>query len=184
MLTHVLPDDTALQSVRIQSSKVTISGLTENASALMQKLSNQDGVKDVRAPSAATRIGAGNKESFTIELGLDAKVFGPKTVQEVEAAVKTQVAEQSNASIDAAAGTLLPATQGTAPAAAPPQPPAPSSANAVAPASPPPANTAAAATAPGQAPRPPSKATLGGSAPRATLGGSVTPPPDAGGKKP
>ena len=77
MLTQQLPDDTALQSARIQGSKVTITGLTDNASRLMQLLSNQEGVKDVKAPSAATRIQGVNKESFTIELVLDAKVFGP-----------------------------------------------------------------------------------------------------------
>ncbi|MDR0260993.1 MAG: PilN domain-containing protein [Comamonas sp.] len=163
MLTSVLPDDTALQSARIQGSKVTISGLTENASALMQKLSNQDGVKDVRAPSAATRMGGGTKENFTIELGLDPKVFGPKTVVEAEAA-KPQPAEPAAA---APAGADAPASVGAAPAA----PPA-----AVAP---------AAGAAPDTAPRPASRATLGGSTkPRASLGGSVTPPPDAGGKQP
>jgi len=161
MLTNVLPDDTALQSARIQGSKVTISGLTENASALMQKLSNQEGVKDVRAPSAATRMGGGNKESFTIELGLDAKVFGPKTV--VEAAAKPQPVE--------------PAAGAPVGADAPPAPVAPAPAAA--------AGAPAAGAVPDSAPRPASRATLGGSTkPRASLGGSVTPPAEAGGKQP
>ena len=163
MLTNVLPDDTALQSARIQGSKVTISGLTENASALMQKLSNQEGVKDVRAPSAATRMGGGNKESFTIELGLDAKVFGPKTV--VEAAAKPQPVE--------------PAAGAPVGADAPPAPVAPASVPAAA------AGAPAAGAVPDSAPRPASRATLGGSTkPRASLGGSVTPPAEAGGKQP
>ena len=163
MLTNVLPDDTALQSARIQGSKVTISGLTENASALMQKLSNQEGVKDVRAPSAATRMGGGNKESFTIELGLDAKVFGPKTV--VEAAAKPQPVE--------------PAAGAPVGADAPPAPVAPASVPAAA------AGAPAAGAIPDSAPRPASRATLGGSTkPRASLGGSVTPPAEAGGKQP
>ncbi len=162
MLTNVLPDDTALQSARIQGSKVTISGLTENASALMQKLSNQDGVKDVRAPSAATRMGGGNKESFTIELGLDAKVFGPKTV--VEAAAKPQPVEP-------AAGAPVGADAPPAPVAPAPVPAA--------------ADAPAAGAVPDSAPRPASRATLGGSTkPRASLGGSVTPPAEAGGKQP
>ncbi len=163
MLTNVLPDDTALQSARIQGSKVTISGLTENASALMQKLSNQEGVKDVRAPSAATRMGGGNKESFTIELGLDAKVFGPKTV--VEAAAKPQPVE--------------PVAGAPVGADAPPAPVAPASVPAAA------AGAPAAGAVPDSAPRPASRATLGGSTkPRASLGGSVTPPAEAGGKQP
>ncbi len=162
MLTNVLPDDTALQSARIQGSKVTISGLTENASALMQKLSNQEGVKDVRAPSAATRMGGGNKESFTIELGLDAKVFGPKTV--VEAAAKPQPVEP-------AAGAPVGADAPPAPVAPAPVPAA--------------AGAPAAGAVPDSAPRPASRATLGGSTkPRASLGGSVTPPAEAGGKQP
>ncbi len=162
MLTNVLPDDTALQSARIQGSKVTISGLTENASALMQKLSNQEGVKDVRAPSAATRMGGGNKESFTIELGLDAKVFGPKTV--VEAAAKPQPVEP-------AAGAPVGADAPPAPVAPAPVPAA--------------ADAPAAGAVPDSAPRPASRATLGGSTkPRASLGGSVTPPAEAGGKQP
>ncbi|GAB2825086.1 hypothetical protein GCM10027276_29850 [Comamonas piscis] len=171
MLTNVLPDDTALQSARIQGSKVTISGLTENASALMQKLSNQDGVKDVRAPSAATRMGGGNKESFTIELGLDAKVFGPKTVQEVEAAAKPSAAEPAST---VAVGAEAPAAVGASPSAAATAVAEPSSA-AVAP-----------AAAHDPAARPPSKATLGGSTkPRAALGGTAPPPsPESGGKKP
>ncbi|WP_313331151.1 PilN domain-containing protein [Comamonas sp.] len=162
MLTNVLPDDTALQSARIQGSKVTISGLTENASALMQKLSNQEGVKDVRAPSAATRMGGGNKESFTIELGLDAKVFGPKTV--VEAAAKPQPVEP-------AAGAPVGADAPPAPVAPAPVPAA--------------AGAPAAGAVPDSAPRPASRATLGGSTkPRASLGGSVTPPAEAGGRQP
>jgi len=156
MLTKVLPDDTALQSARIQGSKVTISGLTENASALMQKLSNQDGVKDVRAPSAATRMGGGNKESFTIELGLDAKVFGPKTVLEAEAAAKQE--------------PVQPAAEGGSPAA-----PAPTSPAATAPGAP--------AASPGTDTRVPPKASVGGGKSGPTLGGTKS-GPSLGGSKP
>jgi general secretion pathway protein L len=156
MLTNVLPDDTALQSARIQGSKVTISGLTENASALMQKLSNQEGVKDVRAPSAATRMGGGNKESFTIELGLDAKVFGPKTVIEVEAAAKQD----------------------------PAQPAATESAEGVPPVVPPPAPQGATPGAPVAAPAAAApKASVGGGKPGPTLGGTKS-GPSLGGSKP
>ncbi|WP_182343693.1 PilN domain-containing protein [Comamonas koreensis] len=161
MLTKVLPDDTALQSARIQGSKVTISGLTENASALMQKLSNQDGVKDVRAPSAATRMGGGNKESFTIELGLDAKVFGPKTVLEAEAAAKQEPVQPAAAA---------PAAEGGSPAA-----PAPTSPAATAPGAP--------AASPGTDTRVPPKASVGGGKSGPTLGGTKS-GPSLGGSKP
>ncbi|PWB17974.1 MULTISPECIES: PilN domain-containing protein [unclassified Comamonas] len=161
MLTKVLPDDTALQSARIQGSKVTISGLTENASALMQKLSNQDGVKDVRAPSAATRMGGGNKESFTIELGLDAKVFGPKTVLEAEAAAKQEPVQPAAAA---------PAAEGGSPAA-----PAPTSPAATAPGAP--------AASPGTDTRVQPKASVGGGKSGPTLGGTKS-GPSLGGSKP
>jgi len=166
MLTNVLPDDTALQSARIQGSKVTISGLTENASALMQKLSNQDGVKDVRAPSAATRIGGGNKENFTIELGLDAKVFGPKSVIEAESGAKPESAPPAVAeSAVQGAAAAVPAT--TPPGASPGAPVA-----------------AAKASVGGGKPGP----SLGGTKSGPSLGGSrpPSPPPSAesGGAKP
>ncbi len=76
MLTAELSDDTALQTARIQNTKVTITGLTSDSSALMQKLSNLDGIKDVKAPSAATRMQGASRESFSIELTLDPKIFG------------------------------------------------------------------------------------------------------------
>ena len=175
MLTNVLPDDTALQSARIQGSKVTISGLTENASALMQKLSNQDGVKDVRAPSAATRMGGGNKESFTIELGLDAKVFGPKTIQEVEVA---------HAKLEPAASVpSTPAVDAAAPAASAPAATAAAAVGAAAPAAASGEQGPAKANADGSKPGP----TLGGTKRGPTLGGSKPQSPPAsesGGKQP
>lgn len=126
MLTTVLPDDTALQSSRIQGSKVTISGFTENTSALMQKLSSQDGVKDVRAPSAATRVGGGNRENFTIELTLDSKIFGPTLKQEEPRApaLAPDVANTDTiGSNGAAVNQTTPSMAAGAPAAAPPTKP-------------------------------------------------------------
>ncbi|MBF0743797.1 fimbrial assembly protein, partial [Shigella flexneri] len=75
-LTQLLPDDTYLQSFRLQGVKVTIAGLTNNSSALMQLLGNEAGFKEVRAPSAATRMGNTGKESFSIEFMLDPHVYG------------------------------------------------------------------------------------------------------------
>ena len=76
MLTTTLSDDTALQTVRVQAGKLVISGMTDNTSSVMQKLSKQPGVSDVRAPSAATRLIGLDKEAFNIEALLDTKVFG------------------------------------------------------------------------------------------------------------
>jgi general secretion pathway protein L len=75
-LTTVLPDDTALQSFKLQGAKVTIAGDTANASTLLQILGAQPGLKDVRAPAAATRMLGAPKESFVIEFVLDPQVFG------------------------------------------------------------------------------------------------------------
>ncbi|MGE8318189.1 MAG: PilN domain-containing protein [Comamonas sp.] len=149
MLTKVLPDDTALQSARIQGSKVTITGLGDNASTLMQKLSEQEGVKDVRAPSAATRAPGSNKESFTIELMLEPKVYGP-TLKELEPPPPPTPAAPSPQPANSASVQGQPAAPATVapPVAAP-----------VAPAIAPAAGSAPAASAP--------RASLGGRATRA-----------------
>lgn len=79
-LTQVLPDDTALQNFKLQGTKLSFSGQTANASALMQLLGDVPGFKDVHAPTAATRLGLSGKEVFSVELTLDSEVFGIKTV--------------------------------------------------------------------------------------------------------
>lgn len=71
VLTRTLPDDTSLQTLQVQGLKVTINGLTANAATLMQLLGAQDGFKEVRAPSAATRSPGANAENFIIEFQLD-----------------------------------------------------------------------------------------------------------------
>lgn len=75
-LTQLLPDDTSMQSFKLQGAKITIVGLTANASILMQLLGDQPGLHDVRAPSAATRIPGALKESFVIEFSLDPQLYG------------------------------------------------------------------------------------------------------------
>lgn len=75
-LTRALPDDAALQNFILKDQKVTITGLAANASALMQVLSEQEGVRDVRAPSPATRSGGDAKENFTIEFVVDPHTYG------------------------------------------------------------------------------------------------------------
>ena len=75
-LTQILPDESALQSFKLQGAKVTIVGTTANASTLMQLLGNQPGLHDVRAPAAATRTAGASKETFAIEFSLDPQLFG------------------------------------------------------------------------------------------------------------
>lgn len=75
-LTQVLPDDTALQSFKLQGQKVTLAGVTANSSNLLQLLGGEPGFHEVKAPSAATRLSGAAKETFVIELMLDAQHFG------------------------------------------------------------------------------------------------------------
>lgn len=79
-LTEALPDDAALQGFALKGAKATITGLANNSAALMQVLGQVPGVRDVRAPGAATRTGgATSKENFVIEFTLDPQEFGMAT---------------------------------------------------------------------------------------------------------
>lgn len=71
LLTRELPDGTALQSLRIHSETVTISGVTNDAASLMQRLGQMPGLRDVRAPAPATRQAGATFETFTISFHLD-----------------------------------------------------------------------------------------------------------------
>lgn len=66
MLTQLIPDDTWLQRVQAQGSKFTLSGQTPNAAALMNTLSGNVAVREVRAPTPAIRM-ANNRETFVVE---------------------------------------------------------------------------------------------------------------------
>jgi general secretion pathway protein L len=72
LLTRILPDDTALQSLQVDGRKVSLAGQTENAAALMKRLSEEPGVSDVKAPAAAQKAPGTNKEVFRVEFSLDA----------------------------------------------------------------------------------------------------------------
>jgi general secretion pathway protein L len=72
-LTQILPDDTYLYSLDVQKAKITAAGHTPDASALLQKLSSDPRLKDVRAPVAVTHVPGATKEAFTVEFTLDAK---------------------------------------------------------------------------------------------------------------
>ena len=78
-LTQALPDDTSLMSVQVQGTKISLSGQTTNTAALMQQLGTQKGVRDVRAPTPATKPLGTLKESFSIEFILDPKALGTST---------------------------------------------------------------------------------------------------------
>ncbi len=71
LITEALPDDTSLLGLQIQGLKVSISGQTANASALMKQLGSTPGLRDVKAPTPATKPLGAPRESFTIEFTLD-----------------------------------------------------------------------------------------------------------------
>lgn len=131
-LTRALPDDSALQSLRVQGQTVTISGLTGNAATLMQLLSDQPGLRDVRAPSPATRQAGATSEAFTIAFALDPKVFGigRNTAAAPDAAASAaagSVATAPKVAVSAAvAATSAPAPVASAASASASAPPAPS----------------------------------------------------------
>lgn len=67
MLTQLIPDDTWLQRVQAQGNRFTLTGQTPNAAALMNTLSSNPGLREVRAPSPATRGAGTNRENFVVE---------------------------------------------------------------------------------------------------------------------
>lgn len=77
LITDALPDDTFVVSLQIQGRKVTLTGQTTNASTLMKQLGSTPGLRDVIAPTPATKPLGAPRESFTIEFTLDAAPLKP-----------------------------------------------------------------------------------------------------------
>lgn len=121
VLTRILPDDTALQSLQLVGTKVTVTGFTANASTLMQLLGNQPGFRDVRAPGAATRVPGAEKEAFTIEFTADPAQLGVRVASRVPAAAPSPVVAAPSQVPSVPAAVSVPAsTTAPAPAPAPP----------------------------------------------------------------
>lgn len=77
LVTRLLPDNTFLLRLELRGQTVRLTGQTDNAANLMQILGDHPGLRDVRAPTAATRPAGATKENFTIEFTLDPKVPAP-----------------------------------------------------------------------------------------------------------
>lgn len=170
-LTKVLPDDTALQGFTLKGQKVTITGLTANASALMQILGEQPGVRDVRAPTPTTRVaGANSKENFVIEFSLDPQEFGvavaPAPVVAASAAPLPSAPAAGGASTASAASAVAPTAAASMPAPVPTQ--SPGSKTSTSTATPPPAPSGALVPV------------FGGSPPQATAKPSAAKPEQKG----
>lgn len=80
-LTRALPDDTYLYSLDVKSGKVVASGHTVDASALLQRLSNDPRLRDVKSPLAVTRQPGATKEAFTVEFAM----VGPASPEQLVA---------------------------------------------------------------------------------------------------
>ena len=76
MLTRALPDGAWLTALRAEGVKLVLNGHADDAAALVQRLAGQPGVHDVRLSSPATRGAGAAKETFIIELQLDARRYG------------------------------------------------------------------------------------------------------------
>ena len=86
-ITQIVPDDTSLLTLQVQSSKVIMTGQTTNAAMLMKHLSSQSGVHDVKAPVAAVRPPGATKDSFNIEFTLSPKFLVSPTPASQSSAV-------------------------------------------------------------------------------------------------
>lgn len=76
MLTQLLPDDTAVQRIQFKGTKLIVNGLSDNASAVVSTLANEPGFREVRLPSAVTRVSRTSKESFVLEAMIDPAILG------------------------------------------------------------------------------------------------------------
>lgn len=136
-LTQILPDDTHLYSLDLQKTKIIASGHTTDASALLQKLSADPKLRDVRFPAAVTRVPGAAKEAFTVEFTMDTKPPASSATAAISAlpvlptvAAPAAASNQPSMTMPSpppAAGAVMPRA-GTTPAAGglpmPPPPPA------------------------------------------------------------
>jgi general secretion pathway protein L len=76
MLTRAIPDGAWITQLRLEGGKLVLNGNADDAAALVQLLAAQPGVRDVRLASPATRAYGASKETFIIEMNLDAKRYG------------------------------------------------------------------------------------------------------------
>ena len=71
LITEALGDDTSLLSLHVQGHKVSITGQTADASALMKQLDSQPGLRELRASAPASKPLVTSREPFTIEFSMD-----------------------------------------------------------------------------------------------------------------
>ncbi len=77
LLTQAVPEDSFVQRLQVQGDRLTLSGQTPNTAALMNRLSAQPLLRDVRSPAAATRSMSAGRENFTLEMTLQPDALRP-----------------------------------------------------------------------------------------------------------
>jgi general secretion pathway protein L len=121
-LTQLIPDDTWLQRIQAQGPRFTLTGQTPNAAALMNTLSSNPALKEVRAPSPATRATA-TRENFVVEFTVAPSMLrltSAATAGVVAAPATTPLASASQAAMPQAPASQALAPAATASVAAPP----------------------------------------------------------------
>jgi general secretion pathway protein L len=122
LVTQAVPDDSWLQRLQLQGARVTLSGQTPNAAALMNRLSSQPQVREVKAPAPATRA-MGGRENFTIEFSLAPEALRPvaaaPTMAASAAPASMAVAPAASAASAAAAASVPAAASAAASGARP-----------------------------------------------------------------
>jgi general secretion pathway protein L len=96
VLTEALPDDAAVQRVSFRGTKLTVQGLTNNASNMVALLAKTPGFQDVRLPTAVTRVPGSGKESFVLEASINPQILGLLAPKE-----EPQPSEEAGANADA-----------------------------------------------------------------------------------
>lgn len=118
-LTRILPDDTYLYGLDVQKAKITASGHTVDASALLQKLSSDPMLKNVRAPMAVTRQPGATKEAFVIEFAMEPKAAAASPAPVAGAVVPPAAAMPPVAAASAARPAAAPVAAAASAAASP-----------------------------------------------------------------
>lgn len=135
-LTQVFPDDTYLYSLDIQKAKITASGHTVDASALLQKLSSDPRLKNVRSPVPVTRLPGATKEAFVIEFSMETKPGTASPVASLADAAPPLAAASAVAAASAPSPVAAAVAVSGAASAAAPAPPATAQAKPAPPAKP------------------------------------------------
>lgn len=104
LMSQAIPEDSFAQRLQLQGDKLTLTGQTPNTAALMNRLSAQPLLRDVRSPAAATRGMTAGRENFTIEMTLQPEALRPARAAAVATEAVTTAPAPASAPATAASG--------------------------------------------------------------------------------